>query len=75
MDLRRYFRNRLKSTLTALNTFENRSKKSIDDTSLAEQVLLERNEADRIQHIAGTISTLVSTRQMTKKWTHKIVIN
>jgi hypothetical protein len=57
MNLRRYFRNRLKSTVTASNTLEKRLKKSIDDTSLAEQVLLERKEVDRIQHISGTINT------------------
>jgi transposase len=60
MDLRRFYRNRLKSTITELNTLEKRSRKSIDDTSLAEQVLLERKEVDRIQHISGTINTLVS---------------
>jgi hypothetical protein len=60
MNLRRYFRNRLKSTITASNTLEKRSNRSIEDTSLAEQVLLEKSEANRIQYISGTIDTLVS---------------
>lgn len=60
MDLKRYFRNRLKTALTERNGSEVKSLKSIGDMKMVDRVLLSRKEEDRIRHISSTINTLVS---------------
>ncbi|KKL81502.1 hypothetical protein LCGC14_1994160, partial [marine sediment metagenome] len=59
MDLRRYFRNRLKSTITALNELL-RSSQSTTDLEFSDTLLLSKKEVNRIRHISTTLDTLIS---------------
>ena len=59
MDLRLYFRNRLKSTITALNDLQ-RSSQSTSEPGLSEPLLLAGKEVNRIRHISMTLDTLIS---------------
>ncbi len=60
MDLRRYFRNQLKSTITALNDLSRRSSQLMSDSEFADTLLLLRREADRNRHLSTTLDTLIS---------------
>ena len=60
MDLRRYFRNRLKTAITALNRLESKAKKSPSNTKLIERVLLARTEEASMRHISETTACQIS---------------
>ena len=60
MDLRRYFRNRLKTAITERNTLEIKAKKYFYDDGLADKALIARAAEDNIRHLSTTIDTLIS---------------
>ncbi len=60
MDLRRYFRNRLKTAITELNTLEQQAIKFVDNGKFTALVSVAIDEKDRIQHISTTLDTLIS---------------
>lgn len=60
MDLRRYYRNRLKSAITERNDLEAKSRKLTENIELVNKVLLVREEENRIKQISSTINVLVS---------------
>jgi hypothetical protein len=59
MDLRRYFRNRLKSTITAFIKLQ-RPSQSTAALEISDTLLLPRKEMYRIRHISMTLDTLIS---------------
>ena len=60
MDLRRYFRNRLKSAITVRNGLEVKIQKSPASQDLVERAVIARTEEDRMRHISETITCLIS---------------
>lgn len=60
MDLRRYFRNRLKTAITERNTLEIKAKKYFYDDGLADKALIARAAEDNIRHLSTTLDTLIS---------------
>jgi hypothetical protein len=60
MDLRRYFRNQLKTTITALNDIEGRTRHSMSDSEYSDTVSLSKKEVDRIRGISTDLDTLIS---------------
>jgi hypothetical protein len=60
MELRRFFRNRLKTAITALNTLEQKYKNSIDDIDLFEKTSSARTEESEVRYVSTTLDTLIS---------------
>jgi hypothetical protein len=58
-NLRRFFRNRLKRAIKALNTLESKTNPSVDNIKLAEQVVLAKKEKDKIDYVSTTLDTLI----------------
>ena len=59
MDLRRYFRNRLKTAITERNTLEIKAKKYFYDDGLADKALIARAAEDNIRHLSTTLDTSI----------------
>ncbi len=60
MDLRKFFRNRLKAAINELNARKISANQSIDDTELAEQVILAKKEEEKARNISTTLDILIS---------------
>ena len=60
MDLRRYFRNRLKSSMTALSKCEIQLRKNPDNKEWHDNTSLSCQEKERMQYLSSTIDTLIS---------------
>ena len=60
MELRRFFRNRLKTVITELNTLRTEAIKSVDNKALGNQVGLAKAAVDRARDISKTLDTLIS---------------
>lgn len=60
MDLRRFYRNRLKSTITALNDLDSKFKRSTNDRESSDDYLYLKYQLDQIQHLSTTLDTLIS---------------
>ena len=60
MDLRRYYRNRLKSAITDRNTLEIKAKKYFYDEGLADKASIARTKEENIRHLSTTLDILIS---------------
>jgi len=60
MDLRRYYRNRLKSAITALTGHQRKSGNAEGNIELADDLRSSNKKVDRIRHISSTFDTLIS---------------
>lgn len=60
MDLRRFYRNRFKSTLQERNTLKNRLIKTPNDTQIAEQFNISKEDHARAKGLSLTLDTLIS---------------
>ncbi len=59
MNLRRYFRNRLKSAITVLNKLEQKFEKPECNEKLVDKIIAADNKIDRLRHISSTLDILV----------------
>jgi len=60
MDLRRYYRNRLKSAITALTGHQRKSGNAEGNIELADDLCSSKKKVDGIRHISSTLDTLIS---------------
>ncbi len=60
MDLRRYYRNRLKSTISALNDIDSKLKGLMTDKESNDDYLYFKCQLEQIQHLSTTLDTLIS---------------
>ena len=60
MDLRKFFRNRLKSTVRERNTLNNKLEKTPNDTQIAETLNVAKEENIRAKNISHILDTLIS---------------
>ena len=59
-DLRRFYRNRLKTAITVRNDYDTKAEKMVSDLESVDKSLSARAEETRVRHISSTIDTLVS---------------